>query len=374
MKKQFLVCFLQHRQNLNAVILAFLHLHLALQTNPQLAKKVKIVITCTQHKSNYLRSLVKLFSSIYDIELLESPAFYSNKIKHFIAQYPPNHFRYFIKHDEDLIVSPQTWVRLLTVAPQVLKNPLTTLLTINLSTGIPSWYNFGQVFLSKKERKQILSFLAKTKIPGHLWQKDYSPLSNYLKSKTTWQENKYWQKMNTLATPFKGLHPIRIYLYLPFFINSLVLNRFVQFQTQKVSQRINKVKDRYLCNSFFIMEYKLYQKIFEDKSLYLDTYDEIPVNLYKNRIKGHFAFLADSLGVHYLYNSVYDQNLKVGQQKLSGREVEDWLISQFVLKTSQYLKDKGDPFASQINFYHLPLYRKLVRTLRKFIDSLGKKS
>ncbi len=360
MKKEFLICILQHRSNVNYALLALLHLHTALREKPELSKKIKIVIAATNHNSVVLQKLTRLFSKKYDLDLFCGPSFYPDKIEAIIKKYNPSHYTFFIKHDEDVLVSKNTWLTLLGQTSAVLSDEKNLLLTANLSTGIPSWYYFCNQFLASSLYQKLLRLLPFLKIAPRVWEQDYSAISEFQEKNLKWNEEQYWKIMNDLRTPLKGLHPVRVFLLLPFIINSYVASQYTKFQNTKVNNKIAKVSDRYLCNSFFIMKYSLYNKIFHDKSLYLDSYDELPINNYKHKTSTFFVFLKNSLAVHFLYNSVYDQILMINGKLLSGRNVEEKLLTEFIMKTQKYLQSKKDPCIESVTFYKQPLFEKVI--------------
>ena len=364
MKKTFLICFLQNRQNLNSVIVSFLHLYIALKKDPSLIDQTKIVIASSQHNSLHLHALTSLFKNKCDLELYEGPAQYLDRLNGVFKRFPSTQYKYFIKHDDDINVSQHTWIRLLQSSPSILRKPKNVLLSVNLTTGIPRWYQFCQNFLNKKELQKIASLLKKVSIPSELWRHDYSLLSTYVKKQKQWDEDGYWNVMNRVPTEFKGLHPIRIFLPLPLVINLAAFDRYIQFQSRKVSSKIETVTNRYLCNNFFVIDYRLYQRILRDKSLALDIFDEIPINLYRKRVKGAFVFLKDSLGIHYLYNSEYDQHDTIDQKVKNGREIEDIFVEKFRQRAVDFLRAQQDDSIDKVVFYTQPVLQVLLRNIR----------
>ena len=95
-----------------------------------------------------------------------------------------------------------------------------------MSTGIPTWQKFCEIFIDKEVHKNITDFLSYKHIPDQFCGQDYSLLKNEMKSHLLWDENRYWEKMNTLATFYKGLHPIRLKSKTIAIINDYILKNY----------------------------------------------------------------------------------------------------------------------------------------------------
>jgi hypothetical protein len=61
------------------------------------------------------------------------------------------------------------------------------------------------------------------------------------------------------------------------------------------------IKPPYLCNSCFVIKTDTWRKIIDDKILYNSPYDEVPLNLYRERHDLSYAFIRNAFGVHGMY-------------------------------------------------------------------------
>ncbi len=365
-KKEYLICFLQHR-DVNYSIVAFLHLHAALNSKAKLGEKCKIVFACTLHNSPELRSLKSQFSDLYDIDIFECDGPYLLKINAIFKKYSVDDYPFFIKHDEDIFISKETWISFLENSSLKLNSHRSLLTTVNLSTGIPSWRNFCQSFFTSEEIEFIGKELSQSPVPNRLWGNDYSPINEYLKTNNLkWNEDGYWGVMNRLGYHYRGLHPIRVFLKFSIYINNIILKRYSSFQNKIPSNKFEEVSDRYLCNSFFCIKYQKYKKIINDNTLFVDLFDEVPINSYALKNQLNFCFLKDSLGIHIIYNSVYDEKVVIDNKTYSGREVEGQFLDSYLLKIQKYLIDSGDITIKGVNFYKPSLYRRIRRYLQRF--------
>ena len=336
MKKKFLISILQHR-NVYFAITAFFHLHAALKDRPDLRRLVKIVFACTGRKLIALEEIKRQYGNLYDIDIFECEGDYLIKVNAIFSAYPQSEYPYFIKHDEDIFVSPQSWTRLLESAEQCLSDSENLLLSVNLSTGIPSWSQFASVFFSIKELKRIYANLALSQVPNELWGNDYTALQRNIDSVDEWDENSYWDWVNDLGYDYRGIHPIRLEIGYPLIINQLIINDYQKFLDASVSTEIYKISNRYFCNSFFCMPYERYQTVVQDKSLFVDLFDEVPINRYARIHKANFCFLENSLAIHIIYNSVYEQDTILENGICNGRKLEQYFLRRYFNLITQHL-------------------------------------
>ena len=341
-------------------------MHAALRENKDLRSQCKIVFACSTHGSFELHNLRDKFCELYDIDIFECASSYPKKIDAIFSQYSIEDYQYFIKHDEDVFITSESWMGLLTQSVEILNDPANLLTTVNLSTGIPSWSKFSEVFFTEDERNSLLKKLSHCSIPNQLWGNDYSSLNKFIQSSPSWDEDGYWKAMRELGYYYQGLHPVRVVLEYPIFINETILTRYSDFQTTNLSEGFESISDRYFCNSFFCMRYKKYKKILADKSLYVDIYDEVPINRYADNNKLNFCFLSGSLGVHVIYNSIYDQRGLVNGRNLNGDEAEKFFLDQYVKNILEYLSIKGDQLAGSVHFYRPNMFIRFRNFLKHY--------
>jgi hypothetical protein len=365
MKKPYLICFLQHRE-VNYSLTAFLHLHAALHKEEGLRAQCKIIFACTTHDSPELHNLKKQFDCLYDIDIFECAASYPNKIEAIFSQYSSEDYPYFIKHDEDIFISANSWISLLSQSAEVLRKSDNLLTTVNLTTGIPSWHKFSQSFFTELELNRLLNKLIHSRVPNRFWGNDYSMLNEFISTQAVWDEDGYWERMNSLGYHYRGLHPVRVELQYPIFINQIVLARYKVFQDSPIQEGYKQVDNRYLCNSFFCIKYDLYKNILADESLYVDIFDEVSLNRYAQNNKLNFCFINGAWGIHLLYNSIYDQIGEVDGKTLDGRQVEEYFLDKYTKSVIEYLEENDDTFVHSVFFYRAGLIKKFRKVLRRY--------
>ena len=60
----------------------------------------------------------------------------------------------------------------------------------------------------------------------------------------------------------------------------------------------------YLCNSVFCIRTDIYETIINDKSLYVDDFDEVPLNKYAWNNSTTHLFVKNGFGIHMCYNTI----------------------------------------------------------------------
>jgi hypothetical protein len=70
-----------------------------------------------------------------------------------------------------------------------------------------------------------------------------------------------------------------------------------------------------------------YHLLIETRDLYIDPFDEVPVNSMIRHDRGFYAVSTSTVGIHLLYNVAYDQVVKVNGQNLVGTALEDALAT-----------------------------------------------
>lgn len=361
--KKYLICILQHRNSSYAVT-AFLHIAQVLRENKDLAKDCKIVIAASSRNDSELQKIKDYYAQELDVDVFECNPSYPEKIQAVLEKYPPENFEYFIKHDEDLFLSVDSWKKLLTLSEDKLRDPSYLLTTVNLSTGIPTWYQFVTSFFPNDVLNDIHRHLAEDTIPDMLWGNNYSSVNQTIRNMTVWDEDKYWQAINSLPYDYKGIHPVRTNIWYAKTINEYIIANYEKILNSPAKETFTPTTARYFCNSFFMMRYSTYRTIFKDKTLYSDAFDEVPINRYLKKNNLSFLTLDDSCGVHILYNSVYDQKIQYRKKTYSGAMLEEAFSYIYFIKITHTLS-KADASVKNFSFASTPLHLKIKTSIKQ---------
>ena len=100
-------------------------------------------------------------------------------------------------------------------------------------------------------------------------------------------------------------------------MNECVLNNKDKFFNSEPTSLILNDSSPYLCDSIFCIRTDTYKKIINDTTLFVDGYDEVPLNKYAWKESMNHVFVENGFAIHMLYNW-YD-NLSEYETKFTTR-------------------------------------------------------
>jgi hypothetical protein len=86
---------------------------------------------------------------------------------------------------------------------------------------------------------------------------------------------------------------------------------------------LEKYKLPYFCNSFYFIKTSTWKKIINNKSLFRDPYDEVPLNIYRESNDLNMVFVRNGFCLHMAYNTINTNNQK---------NIEKYYIENFIKK------------------------------------------
>lgn len=372
-KKTYLIFILQYRE-VNFSITTFLHLHEGLKNRHDLRANCKIILATSASWNLQYKLLKKQFGALYDVDIFQCPVSYPEKLAAIFKAYPQEHYEILIKCDEDILISADSWQKFLTHSAYELKNQQTLLTTVNLSTGIPSWQYFASSFFTNDEQAVLYNQLKTAQLPVIAWQNDYTKVNEVIKGfNGNWNEAAYWDAVNEQPYYYKGIHPVRMEIFYACYINQTIANNSQRFLSYaNTGCNFNYIRNRYFCNSFFAINYNLYTTVLAMQELFVDPFDEVPLNRYAQQNNLQIAFLDKSVAVHIAYNSIYKQNIICNNISMDGKTLEQYFQQLYYKNITAQIFKRGSFKYKQWNSKMFgaveglikiakPLYRKFVK-------------
>jgi len=272
-------------------------------------KKIHLLLLINNIEKNFFIDILKTdgININYSIEKFPSSNNYINKINYLI-QFSKKNNNYCFKLDNDIIINNYT-LDYITENLNLLENKENLFMSPNLSSGIPSCDNFITNFFDKEEQKSIYDIFLRTNFPSDLWGFDYSFLNKFTINSKEWNYENYKSSLKDCNYHYKGIHPIRINKEAILYLNELIIKKKEEiFKKQDYSLNIT-TDFPYFCNSAFIIKPEVYENIVSNKDLYVDPYDEVPVNKYckLNNLKG--IFIENTFTIHPIYNSISNHTI-----------------------------------------------------------------
>lgn len=210
--------------------------------------------------------------------------------------------KYSVKLDEDCFISNHVWDYIIENI-DVLDDEDNFILTPMLSNGIPHTDRFVESFVTDPAIKEaIYNCYLDQEMPVGLWGVDYSPLNQYTINAHTWNSEKFFECVSKLNTYLKGIHPIRICANAQILLNDYILQNFDKIQS-KHDYSIKKFTEPYYTTSTFIIKTEDWKRLLDMGSH--DSFDEIQLNLYREKYNKNFLYVENGFGVHTIYNTLY---------------------------------------------------------------------
>jgi|688.fasta_scaffold567807_1 hypothetical protein len=273
-------------------------------------EKIHLLLLINNISSDFFDHIIKanLTNVNYTILSFPNENNYINKIKTFINFTQKNNMKYCMKFDNDLIVNNYTFDFMIENVA-LLENKENLFITPTLSSGIPTTDYFIEDFFNVDEKDHLHNLFLKTTMPNNLWGFNYDSLNDYTIKDTKWDAEKFINKLNELNYFYKGIHPIRINKEAIEYMNTVILKyKHKIHEKQDYKIQINK-NFSYLCNSIFLIDVNNYEKLVNDQALYVDPFDEVPVNKFCQLHNLNGIFIRNSFSIHPIYNTIPNHHI-----------------------------------------------------------------
>lgn len=243
---------------------------------------------------------------------------YLHKV-HYASQ---NSKKYLVKWDEDYFINNYVWDYLIENC-ELLDDEKNLSLAPLSSTGIPTSEIFVNNFFDQKTISELHNAILKANFPI-IWGYDYSHLNKYTLHSKIWDGEAFYNATNSIDYHYKGINPYRINSECQNLINKKLLENIKKF---KENQNFDILKiNRYFCNHLNMMLTSEYYKILNDKSLYVDIFDEVPFNKYAFNNSKNLLFIKNGFGIHIMYNTIWGEDENFQKQIKFYNDLENGCI------------------------------------------------
>jgi len=225
---------------------------------------------------------------------------YMQKVRLAVRFAEENNTPYLLKCDNDIFLTPQSLDYMIDNL-SILDNNEYLTLGPTLSSGIPGIEYFMNQYLSESEQNILRNKFLKT----NFFNRDgaeYTILNKHTIDSISWNSMDFFNSIKNLQHYYKGIHPIRMNYDAIDYLNTCILNNKEKFFNTLPSALILNDTSPYLCDSIFCIRTDVYKKIIYDNSLFVDSYDEVPLNKYAWKELMKHAFVENGFAIHILYN------------------------------------------------------------------------
>jgi len=224
----------------------------------------------------------------------KDPYNYMNKIFFAVDENTDRH-EFSIKHDEDCFLMSESWDRLFDMANQMQENDLAA--TGVITNGIPTTELFLQNH-APEIKDELYADFCKIKLGFHA--ADYTSLNEDYEQ---WNPDVFYSKVKNFNHHYKGIHPVRVSFDAVKKINDFILDNFKKVMMPKNTEVIrDNSKYPYFCNGVMIIRTSEWRKIVFDRTLYVDGFDEVPLNKYRDKHKKNLLIDTGIPILHTMYN------------------------------------------------------------------------
>jgi len=207
-------------------------------------------------------------------------------------------FEYSVKLDEDAFINNYVWDYMIENI-SVLDDHHNLVLTPLISTGIPTNDRFVEYFFDDKYKEELFNVYKNFDLPD-VWGYRYSELNPLLRN---WDSKTFYDAVCNIGTHYKGIHPMRMSKEA-----QMVMMRFCVANVDKFKEQgdysLITLDAPYLCNNLFAIKTSTWRTLILDRSLYVDSFDEVPLNKFRERHDLKFLYIDKSFGIHTAYNTV----------------------------------------------------------------------
>lgn len=212
-------------------------------------------------------------------------------------------YEYSIKLDEDIFFGSQVWDYLFNNL-DILNDSNNLILSVALSSGIPTIDQFIKYNFTIEQQDEIKKMFSDTVI-NTAWGVDYSSLNKALVNR--YDSDTFFEAVNNFQHYYKGIHPVRVNFSVQDKINNNIKTNIDRFFEQK-EFIIEELKRPYFCNSVFAIKTKQWKEILDNNNLFVDNFDEVSLNKYRENNNKKFLYIVNAFGIHTLYNTLWEYN------------------------------------------------------------------
>jgi len=225
---------------------------------------------------------------------------YLNKI--FVASdfAKKNNIPYMMKCDNDIFLRGETLDYMINNLHFLENNNHLTMGPV-LSSGIPGIEYFKEYFLDAETNEKMNNLFLKTVF----YNRDgatYDFLNQYTINSNIWDKDAFFNSVKSMNHHYKGIHPIRINEESLQYLNEYIIKNKDKFYQNHELSVIQNDNSPYLCNSIYCIKTDTYIKILNDTSLYVDSFDEVPLNKYAWMNNMNHLFIKNGFAIHMYYN------------------------------------------------------------------------
>ena len=261
----------------------------------------KLLVITSAYDEDYYSNELKRFPEIqYDTFRVDPHNNYLAKTKYAIHYGEKYQIPYLMKCDNDLFIKPDTLDAMVDNLG-LLDDPANLTIGPVLTSGIPGIEYFKDQFLNQDAQTKIERMFLNT-VFGEGYGANYTFLNKHTIAASEWKKEDFFESVKHMDHYYKGIHPIRVNEESLQFLNDYIIEHKEDFFKNRDLGIIYDNTSPYLCNSVYCIRCDTYKTIIFDDSLYVDVYDEVPLNKYCWKNGLNHLFIKNGFAIHMYYN------------------------------------------------------------------------
>lgn len=259
----------------------------------------KLLILTNSNDNGFYHDELRNVSLNTEVVNVENDNNYLKKV-FFANEYAFKHnIPYMMKCDNDIFITAHTLDYMIDNLDRLNETNLT--IGPVLSNGVPTVEYFADGFIDEESR----NILHKKFIETQFYNRDgasYLELNNHTVNSNNWNKVNFFNCVKNMSHHYKGVHPVRFNNDAIEFINQYIINNKERFFEKQKLSIIDSDNSPYLCNSIYCIRTDVYNKIITNNSLYVDQFDEVPLNKYAWNNNMKHLFIENGFTIHITYN------------------------------------------------------------------------
>lgn len=263
---------------------------------------IDILVLTQDFNGRFYDSILKETPLRYKIGEIYPEGNYLRKIAITLDYVKQQNIPYIMKHDNDILMSNHLYDYIYENL-EVLENPSNIVLTPTLTSGIPTCDTFIEDYCTQGE-KETLGKLFLEYEHGSIWGTDYSELNKFTKQATTWDSTAYYAGVKERTHHYKGIHPVRMSKDAIMKLNEYVVKYKDRIFSKENYSLTYDTTSPYFCNSIYCIKASVYETLLSHQELYVDNYDEVPLNKWRDMFNLNLVIIKNGVAVHPYYNTI----------------------------------------------------------------------
>jgi hypothetical protein len=279
----------------------FKHTVNALNESTHIDKTHLLILTHSDDAAYYSECLAGSRIS-YTIKVFEIDGNYMNKV-HFAIRFAENNsIPYIVKHDNDIIMGSGVYDHMFE-KKSILQDKSRLVLTPTVTSGIPTCDLFIEDYLTESEKTHMYN-LFKQHSFGFIWDVDYSSLNAHTTDSPEWNSSAFYTGVHSIQHHYKGIHPVRVNETALVELNNIVIKYKDRILNTDSYTLWDDTASPYFCDSIFCIRTDIYKQIVNAKELFVDSFDEVPLNRWRDLHKQSIVVIRRGTAIHFMYNCI----------------------------------------------------------------------